>query len=408
MPVMGQLCRPGFPDGGTMKKMRAWSGGLLGMMLLLLAASAQGAVVNGLYEASVPVPDQTPAARNVALQQAFAAVLVKVTGERTAGGVPVLAGLSHNPNQFLQQYHYEQTQDNNGNAPASGVTYFDLTRNGALAIAATGLVLHAKFDPDAVDQAVSAAGEPVWGRERPATLVWLALQDGNTRTILSATSNPAVAQAMNAAATQRGVPLIFPAMDAQDQQAIAFTDIWTNNTAVIQQASARYKPDAILVGDIYVVSAGQYAVRWQLTTSGSVQAWNGAATGDLVSITTEGLQTAADNYAKQYAIAANSQGVNDIAVQVDGVNSVDDYAQVLAYLNTLTPVKSVQVLQVKSGSVFFRIDTRGSVANLAQAITLGDLLKPMEQFMPAPAPVAGSVSPPVVAATTSLHFQYGH
>ncbi|HET7395190.1 MAG TPA: DUF2066 domain-containing protein [Gammaproteobacteria bacterium] len=389
--------------------MRAWSVGLLGMVLLLLAAGAQGAIVNGLYEASVPVPDQTPAARNIALQQALAAVLVKVTGERTAGRAPALAALTSNPNQFLQQYHYEQTQDANGNAPASGVTYFDLTRNGALAIAGTGLVLHAKFDPDAVNQAVSNANEPVWGRERPATLVWLALQDGNTRTILSATSNPAVAQAMNAAATQRGVPLIFPAMDAQDRQAIAFTDIWTNNATVIQQASARYQPDAILVGNIYLVSAGQYAVRWQLTSGGSVQAWSGAA-GDLVSITTEGLQTAADGYARQYAISAGAQGVDGVTVQVDGVNSVDAYAQVLAYLDALTPVKSVQVSQVKDGSVYFRIDTHGSVTNLAQAITLGDLLKPVQQFTQptAPAvPVAGSISAPAVAATPTLHFQYG-
>lgn len=396
-----------------MRNVHARSACWLGMVLLvLLTASAQGAVVNGLYEASVPVPDQTTAARAVALQQALAAVLVKVTGERTAGAVSALAGLTRNPNQFLQQYHYQQTQDSGGNAPVKGVTYFDLTRNGALAIAGTGLVLHAKFDPDAVDQAVRAAGEPLWGQERPATLVWLALQDGNTRTVLSATSNPAVSQAMNAAAIQRGVPLIFPAMDAQDQQAISFTDIWTNNTAVIQQASARYKPDAILIGDIYLVSAGQYAVRWQLTSTGSVQAWSGSGAGDLVSITTEGLQTAADDYAKQYAITADSQGVNDVAVQVDDVTTVDAYAQVLAYLNALTPVKSVQVLQVKNGSVFFSIDTRGSVANLAQAITLGDLLKPVQQFLPAPvstpAPMAGSMSTPAVAAVTSLHFQYGH
>ncbi|MGH8371294.1 MAG: DUF2066 domain-containing protein, partial [Gammaproteobacteria bacterium] len=337
-----------------MKNVRAWSACLLGTVLLLVAAYAQGAVVDGLYEASVPVPDQTPAARSVALQQALAAVLVKVTGERTAGGVPALAGLIKDPNQFLQQYHYEQTQDNNGNAPApaNGVTYFDLTRNGALAIAATGLVLHAKFDPDAVDQAIRSAGEPVWGRERPATLVWLALQDGNTRSILSAANKPDVVRAMNAVATQRGVPLIFPAMDAKDQQAIAFADIWTNDTTVIQQASARYRPDAILVGDIYLVSAGQYAVRWQLTSGGSVQAWSGAA-GDLVSITSEGMQTAADVYAKQYAIVAGAQGINDVSVQVDGVDSVDAYAKVLAYLNTLTAVTSVQVRRVNDGSVYF-------------------------------------------------------
>lgn len=378
----------------------------LSLAALLFAAAAQGAVVNGLYEASVPVPDQTAPARATALQQALAAVLVKVTGERTAGGVPSLAGLLKDPNRFLQQYHYEQTQDTDGNAPASGVTYFDLTRNGGiLTIAGTGLVLHAKFDPDAVDQAVLGAGEPVWGRERPATLVWLAIQDANNRTILSATNNPAVVQAMKAVATQRGVPLIFPAMDAQDQQAIAFTDIWTSNAAVIQQASARYKADAILVGDVYLMSAGQYAVRWQLTFGGSVQAWSGI-TGDLATIAADGLQTAADNYAKHYAILAGSLGESNVLVQVDGIDSIDAYAQVLAYLNTLTPVKSVRVRQVANGSVSFSIDTRSSVDNLAQAITLGDLLKPEAEF--APVPSAGSTTMPAIDGMSTLRFRYSH
>lgn len=394
-----------------MKAMRMWSVCLLGMTMLMATAGAQGAIVTGLYEASVPVADQTPAARSVALQQALAAVLVKVTGERTAGGVPALANLIKDPNQFLQQYHYEQTQDNNGNGPASGVTYFDLTRNGPLAIAGTGLVLHAKFDPDAVDQAIRAAGEPLWGRERPMTLVWLALQDATTRTLLSATNNPGIVQAMNSVATQRGVPLLFPSMDAQDQQAIAFTDIWTNNAPVIAQASARYKADAILVGDVYLMSAGQYAVRWQLTSDDSVQAWNGT-TGDLATVTTDGLQTAIDDYAKQYAIVPGASGVNHVPVEVNGIDSVDAYAKVLKYLDTLTPVKSVQVRKVSNGSVMFSIDTRGSVVNLAQAIALGDLLKPVSGIAPlvptAAVPAVASVTAPAVARIPTLQFQYGH
>lgn len=400
-----------------MKIRHGWLGAILGLAFWSLAGSAQGAIVTGLYEASVPVADQSAQARSVALQQALAAVLVKVTGERTVGSVPALAALMQDPNRFLQQYHYEQTQDQNGNSQTGGVTYFDLTRNGPLAIAGTGLVLHAKFDPDAVNQAVQSAGEPVWGSERPATLVWLALQDGATRSILSASGNPAVVQAMNGVATQRGIPLIFPNMDAQDQQAIAFTDVWTDNQTVIQQASARYHPDAILIGDIYSMNAGQYAVRWQLMSGDSVQAWNGI-TGDLPTIAADGLQTAADSYAKQYSIAAGSVGVNDVPVEVQGVDNVDAYAKVLAYLNSLTPVKSVQVRHVTASTVTFRIDARGSEANLAAAITLGDLLKPVAQFaaptttMAAPgavtgmSPSAATIAPPAAAGVATLQFKY--
>ncbi|MGH8369484.1 MAG: hypothetical protein ACRESC_00760, partial [Gammaproteobacteria bacterium] len=62
--------------------------------------------------------------------------------------------------------------------------------------------------------------------------------------------------------------------------------------------------------------------------------------------------------------------------------------------------------------VYFSIDTRGSLANLAQAITLGDLLKPIGQSAPesmtTTVPAAGSITAPAVVAMPTLHFQFSH
>ena len=350
--------------------------------------------MTGLYETSVPVPDQSVAARNVALQQALAAVLVKVTGERSAASVPALASLIQNPSQFLQQYRYEQAPA--GNAAASPtITYYDLTRTGAPAIAPTGLLLSAKFDPEVLDQAVRAAHEPLWGQERPATLVWIALEEDSKKSIVSAGNNPAIMLAMNSAAAQRGVPLIFPNMDAEDQQTIGFPDITQNDSARIQQASQRYKPDATLVGSIYMTTPGQYAGRWQLTAGAESQSWT-TMPGDLASVAADGIQTAADNYAKWFALAPGVAGANGVILSVIGINSVDAYAKVLAYLGQLTAVKNVQVTRVDNQTVFFSVDTRGAIGNLQQAVLLGGLLKSV-------APVAASqAAPPAV----SLQFQY--
>jgi hypothetical protein len=371
---------------------RAGFGGLLIGLLLCANLTAHAAVVTGLYEASVPVPDQSAAARHVALQQALAAVLVKVTGERSAGGVPALTGLLQNPSQFLQQYRYEQAPSTNG---TSALTYYDLTRIGTPAIPLTGLLLSARFDPEVVDQAVRAAHEPLWGQERPATLVWLALQDGANVSIVSTSGNSAIVQAMNSAAQQRGVPLVFPAMDAVDQQAIGVPDITEDNGARIQQASQRYKPDATLVGSIYMTTPGQYAARWQLTVGKQTASWT-TPPSDLASVAADGVQTMARNYASWFALAPDAPGLNGVTLSVGGISSVDAYAKVLAYLGKLTPVKSVQVTRVDNQTVYFSLDTRGSLANLRQAVLLGDLLKTA-------APSAASASPPPSA---TLQFQY--
>lgn len=374
-----------------MKTTRVWMFSML-VALMLAGTGSHAAVVTGLYEASVPVPDQSASARRVALQQALAAVLVKVTGERTEGGVPALVKLAQDPSQFLQQYRYKQ-KPATGGAPA--LTYYDLTRTGAPAIPPTGLLLAAKFDPGLVDQAVRTAQEPLWGEERPATLVRLVIDDASGKNIVSSGSNAAVVQAMQSAARQRGAPLIFPDMDAQDQQATGVPDITQDNSAHIAAASRRYKPDATLAGNIVMTASGVYAARWQLTAGAKSASWS-TPPGELASVAADGVQVMADNYAKWFAIAPGVNGVSGVSVSVAGIATVQAYAKVLAYLGRLTPVKSIQVARVEGQTVYFSLDTQGSVNNLQQAALLGGLLRNL-----APAAVSGALP-----ATAALQFQY--
>ncbi|HVA55328.1 MAG TPA: DUF2066 domain-containing protein [Gammaproteobacteria bacterium] len=377
--------------------MRAWIIGVLAACLLCVGYMAHAAVMPGLYEASVSVPDQSAATRNQGLQQALAAVLVKITGDRAAPRLPVLADILKDPSQFLQQYRYQQTSTD-GSAASTPTVMFDLTRTGTPAIAPTNLMLWAKFDPEVLDHAVRAANEPLWGQERPVTLVWLAIENGSSKTILSATNDAAVMQAMISAADERGIALIFPRMDAQDQRSIGFPDISSDDVARIQQASQVYKADAILVGTVYMTTPGQYAARWQLTASAGSQAWT--ATPDaLTAVTTGGIQTTADHFAQWYAVAAGATGISGVSVSVTGIYNVDAYAKVLAYLSGLTAVKGVQVTRVDYGTVYFSLDTHGSLENLQQAALLGGLLKPVTQ---APGIVTGAALVPAAA----LKFKY--
>ena len=382
-----------------MRTARVWICGLLAGGVLCTGMAAHSAVMPGLYDASVSVPDQSAAARSVALQQALAAVLVKITGDRGALGLPALANLLKNPSQFLQQYRYQQSSTD-GSAAATPTVMVDLRRTGAPAIASTGLLLWAKFDPEVLDHAVRAANEPLWGQERPVTLVWLAIQDDSGKSILSATNDPTVMRAMNSAADQRGIALTFPRMDARDQQAIGFPDISSDDVNRIQQASQVYKADATLVGSVYMTTPGQYAARWQLTAGAASQAWT-APPDTLANVSGDGIQTAADHLAQWFAVAAGATGENGVTVSVAGINSVDAYAKVLAYLSGLTAVKGVQVTRVENGTVYFSLDTRGSRDNLQQAVLLGGVLRPTA---PAPAPAIATAIPPTTA--TALQFQY--
>lgn len=371
-----------------------WRCGLLAGLLALINMSVSASVVDGLYDAKVPVPNQSISARHIAMQQALAAVLVKITGEPTAGGVPALHSLIQEPDRFLQQYRYEQSSAASQSSPV--VTYYDLTRTGAPAIVPTGLLLWAQFDPAVVNQAVRAAHEPLWGRERPVTLVWAAYQGSSGTAILSANTQSPARQAMVGAASQRGVPVVFPLMDIKDQQALSVHEVARDDVRQIELASQRYHPDATLVGTIYRTGPGQYAAHWQLGVGTRSESWD-APTGDLSSVATEGIQRTAGYYAQWFAVGPDAAGLNGVPVTVAGITSVGAYAKVLAYLGRLTPVKSVQVTRVERGRMEFSINTRGGLGNLREAILLGGLLKPATT---GPSTVAPAANP-------SLLFKYG-
>lgn len=346
---------------------------------VLWSAPADAVTLSGLYEARVPVADQSGPERSNALQQAFDAVLVRVTGDRAAGGS--LAATLGNPNQYIQQYRYEQAPPDPTNPTA-----------------ALGLMLWAKFDAGVVDKGLHAAHAAVWGAERPRTLVWLALPDR----ILNAADATPLMQALLTAAQQRGIVLVFPAMDSTDKAALSAADITGFNDDRIRAASQRYHADAVLAGAV-APAAGQFAARWQSLLPDKVEDWQTPA-GDQTLVSVDGVQVAADRFATRYALAADSTDQDAVALQVDGIGNLDAYAKVLAYLGSLTPVRAVHIERVAGGSVYYSIDIHGSLENLESALVLGGLLANVQTA--SPAAVTGNVQATVAAIPGPLHYSY--
>lgn len=357
--------------------MKILSAALLLASCWSFAMPAQAVMVTGLYEARVPVADQSIPERNNSLQQAFSVVLVKVTGNRAAVGA--LAAELGNPTQYVQQYRYEKAAVD----PA--------TPN-----ATPGLLLWAQFDPGVIKRALHGAHAPLWGAERPRTLVWLALPDR----ILAAGDSSPLMQAMQTAAEQRGIVLAFPQMDATDKSAVTNADLASFNEARIRAASERYHADAILVGHV-AAAEGQFAARWQWLSPDKVEDWQTPA-GDQTLLAVDGVQVAADRFAARYAVSPDANDQDGVSLQVDGVTSLDAYAKVLAYLGSLTPVRAVHVQRVAGGSVYYTVDIHGSVDNLESALVLGGAMT----AAPGAAPAAGTAMAAAAIPVSALRYSY--
>src|SRR5579863_2753566 len=135
-----------------------------------------------LYQATAPAPDRSEAGLNDAFQTAMKTVLVRVTGRRSSEDDPAMAPLIDNARRYVQQYR-----------------------------GAADSQLWVSFDGPAIERWLTQNGQPLWGRERPPTLILLAAQTGpQSGTVITADSTSELKAAIDATAVSRGVPISWP------------------------------------------------------------------------------------------------------------------------------------------------------------------------------------------------------
>jgi hypothetical protein len=296
---------------------------LLLCALACAPAWVHAVTVEDLYEVVLPVETT----QDAAFAEALRTVVVKVSGRRDAPAQ--LAGALGNPRQFIQRF---------------GVTQQNLLQVG--------------FDNLSIDRLLSEAGLPIWGRERPGTLVVLSLDEAGGGW-LSADAAAADKERLEQAARQRGLPLVWGGLDAQDYGAL---NAGASGAASWTQIAVRNGANAVLVGR----GSRDGGVHWTLVTGEGVQQRNGSLE--------DGVHLAADAFAAVFAAAGST--LREITVEVSGIADLNAYAQTLNYLEQMTLVRTVGVEQVTGDMLRLKLGVRGDVEMLLRALALDDRLVP--------------------------------
>jgi len=329
-------------------------------VILLFAwfSTANAAVVQGLYESEKVVPNQSKGARAEAMKTGLVEVLTKISGRPDVGTVPDVVTALENPRNYLQQYRYHKIPEN---------SY--LTTEAAVG----SQILWLRFDETAVNKLLQKNNLPVWGRTRPSTLVWLAVEQDGQKYMIGSNASEEVRFALENEARRRGIAVVLPLLDLEDQQKLTFTDVWNNNQERIFQASMRYQADAILVGHMSLTTSDNWQGRWILYEGGQGLSWNSQGTyaSDLLNGGVVGtLEILGSRYAQVYD--NSTPGSFDIAIT--DIKSLDEFARVSNYLGSLEQVKGVYPMHVDNNSVTYRLDIRGNSKGLIQTIGLGNVL----------------------------------
>lgn len=297
----------------------------------LASMAAQAVNIPDLYEITLPIQGS----RESAFPEALKMVAVRVSGRRDAAAR--LGEAANNARRYVQRFSF--TVDNR---------------------------LQVAFDTQSVDRLLGQAGLPIWGRERPATLVLLNAPVGDAGTTwLDEMIAVPEREAMTRTAKERGAPLVWPTLDAQDRSALAAA---TNAPADLLGLAARHNANAVLVGHGRRQTGGGLSVQWTLVSN------NGSAetTGSIE----EGVHLIADTFGRVYGTSGAT--LDSVSVEVLGIRGLDDYAATMSYLEGMTLVRGIAVEQVAGESMRFQLSVRGDVNSLRRALALDHTLVPVD------------------------------
>jgi hypothetical protein len=340
---------------------------------LMLAPLAQAETLKNLYEAESPVVGQSSEARAKGIRDAFAQVLVKVSGDRGLLSNPNIDPLLARASGMAQQYRYRTLREDDARRASSNADR----------------LLWVRFDQRAVKRLLQQSGVPVWGETRPSVLIWLGEEQGAARNQVSLERQPRLKTTLEQVAYGRGLPLVLPLMDMEDRAALPVSDLWGGFESDIRRASQRYNPDVILVGRLRNLG-GEWRGEWSLYLPDRVNRWQTRAVSRHA-LAAEGLQQAADALAMRYAPQQVSEGSAALRIRVHGLTQLADYAQVRDYLQSLAMIEQLDLVAADPATVSFLARVQGGREVLERGIRLGAVLEPVAAQ--APVAVEGGSAP---------------
>jgi hypothetical protein len=303
---------------------------------LFLCEAAAALTRAEMYQATIPVADRSETAQTAAFQNAMKTVLIRVTGRRNADEDPVLSALVGNARRYVQQYR-----------------------------AAADSLLWVAFDGPAIERWLTQNGQPLWGHERPTTLVILAVQSGaQTGGVMTTEESSDLKSAIAGAAALRGLPLMWPSGAELQKFHIDFAAVNAGSPSTFVEIARRMGSDGVLIGRASGASANAN-VRWTHLFQDRSSEYSG---------TLEGVNRAADLYAEMFAA---SGGLVPVDIEVSGLNDLKDYAGVESYLESLSFIAHVSVESLAGDTVRFRLSTRGGIDSLQRALSLNGRLQPL-------------------------------
>ncbi|MEX0963322.1 MAG: DUF2066 domain-containing protein [Pseudohongiellaceae bacterium] len=337
--------------------------------------SSQALQVSGLYSQQIPVANDGEAERSRAFREALRAVVVKVSGDPRWLQNPTIEQAIARAQNYVEATSYISepmqlpllTDDATADADSGEPQFY----------AAEQRIINVSFSSRLVDELLASASIPVWNSNRPSVLVWMVLQNSaGERNFLTADSNPEIVAVMQAFASERGLPIIFPVLDFEDRRNLSENVVWNLDEQAIRSASQRYGADSILAGRLHFTASGELVGLWQFLFQQQTDVFDGFD-NDLQSYLYGPLNRITTQLAGYFAFLPLAVNGESIKLRVDGIDDLDAYTSLLSYVQNLGIVEAVTTAEVDGERIELELRLVGDSRQLHEQISLDRDLLPI-------------------------------
>lgn len=225
------------------------------IMALLLAFNVSAIELAGLYEVELVAKSDAAEDREQAMKQALYAVLNRVVVSDDIAQLSIVQAMLKKPISYVKQFQYVAMTEQ---------TFND--QNARL--------LKIEFDEEQILNTLQQSQIAMWDEMRPQTLIWLVVEADGQQQVYNPETYPEFEMAFNLAGKVKGLPILFPLFDLDEQQAVPISSVLNVDTAKLLAASARYEVNSVLAATI-TRHDDCWQGNWSLLFDGKVKQWSG-------------------------------------------------------------------------------------------------------------------------------------
>ena len=298
------------------------------------------------YQGLVPAENSNEdKLREAALEQ----VLIKVSGNVDIVKLDGSKTLAKNIPDMLAQFGYQDINDKR--------FYFAL------------------FEKQAINSALNAMQQPIWGETRPSPLIWLVNEDRQltSENMIDSSQDGAISWGLNKSQIERGITGKFPLVDLDDLLTVSVSDVSGRFYQTVADASKRYDAEYFVLANLTSINAQQWQLKWELVQYNAQSKKNQVlikqtSNGDKAGVMSTMLGEIADYYAKQFAILENNGARSAQLLNINNINSLAKLMSINDILNNLNSVESFEVVSLDDKKLEVLVTLKGSLASLENAL----------------------------------------